>query len=406
MKTIKQLAEQRADLLKELDALEAKADSLTTEEEARLDAIATELPDLNVQIERAQKFEEARAKKFEFNVQTIKPTDNEDQARQVYSIARAMSFASSKETVSGIEEEMHKEGVEEMRRFGHNPSGMSIVIPSSMLRSEKRATITENGTAGVKVVSFEDALQEASVISKAGADMNMAVSDVKYIIPGAPTLAWETETGALNDVGAVPSSVSLVPKRLGGYMDITMQMTRQHDVDVNAKYIQILGRAVAESLDNAALTTNSDVTGWAGAGLTAVSEADAGDLALVLIEKLYESKAVMGNPAFISSAGLYAELYSALQVTGVVPLVMNDRINGFPLHFSNAVADVSAQEMIFFANWNDLAVAQWGGIELLVDPYTQKGAGANRLLLNCFFDMAQKRAASFKLGAFTGTDLS
>jgi hypothetical protein len=189
-------------------------------------------------------------------------------------------------------------------------------------------------------------------------------------------------------------------------MDITMQMLRTHDVNVADKYQTILARAVAEALDTAALTTNSDVTGWAGTGLTAVSEADAGDLALVLIEKLYESKAVRGNPAFIASAGLYAELYSALQVTGVAPIVMNDRINGFPLYFSTAVADVAAQEMVFFANWNDYAACQWGGVEILLDPYTQAGTGTLRLVLNSFFDMAQKRAASFKLGAFTGTDLS
>ncbi len=297
---------------------------------------------------------------------------------------------------------MSQEGKRQMGSFGMRAKPNSFVIPPNMLQ---RTVITETG-AGVKVVSFEDALQEESVLLKAGADFTSQISDARYIVPSAPTLAWETETGAANDVGAVPALVNLVPKRLAGYMDITMQMERQHDVSVDNKYALILGRAVAEALDSAAFTTNANVTGWAGTGLTASSNADAGKLALTLIEKLYESKAMKGRPAFVASAGLYAEIYSSLQVTGVTPLIMNERINSFPVYFSSAVADVSAKEMMFFANWNDYAVCQWGGVELLIDPYTQALAGTTRLVLNSFFDMAQKREASFKLGSFTGTDIS
>jgi HK97 family phage major capsid protein len=397
MKTVKQLAEQRSALITELESLEARLETLTADEETRVNAIATELESVNTELTAANKREEAK-RTIAINTNPVK--DNEEGVKKAFSFARAINMGAN---ADGLEAEMHQEGVKEMRGFGQYPSAHSIVIPSMIL--QQRATITENGTAGVKVQSFEEALQASSIIARV-ADVNLAVQDVRYIIPASPTLAWETETGALNDVGATPAAVNLVPKRLGGYMDITMQMTRQHDVDVNAKYIQILGAAVGEALDAAAFTTNSDVTAWAGATLTASSNADAGKLALTLIEKLYESKAVRGNPAFVASAGLYAELYSALQVTGVAPIVMNDRINGFPLYFSPFVADVAAQEMIFFANWQDYAVAQWGGVELLVDPYTQKGAGTNRLLLNCFFDMAQKRAASFKIGAFSGTDIS
>jgi HK97 family phage major capsid protein len=402
MKNIKQLTEERAVLITELEGFEARLEALTAEEETRVNAITDELETLSKDLEAAKRREEAK-RTIAIHVNPVK--DNVDDIKRVYNVSRAIAFAANGSKIDGVEAEMHQEGINEMRRFGFDQSSpASVVLPTSMLT--KRATITENGTAGVKVVSWEDALQEESVILKAGADFTTQVSDARYIIPGSPTLAWETETGAANDVGATPSAVNLVPKRLSGYMDLTMQMLRTHDINVSDKYTTILARAVAEALDTAALTTNSDVTGWAGAGLTPSTATDAGNLALVLVEKLYESKAVRGNPAFISSAGLYAELYAALQVTGVTPLVMNDRINGFPLYFSTAVADVAAKEMIFFANWNDYAACQWGGVEILLDPYTQAGTGTLRLVLNSFFDMAQKRAASFKLGQFTGTDLS
>jgi len=399
MKTLKQLKEERGVLITELEGIEANGiENITTEQEARVNAISDEMTALNDSIAKAEKLEAAKR-----TVTILNPIrDDEEEVKKRYSISRAIGIAGGYFKEDGIEAEMSQEGKRQMGSFGMRAKPNSFVIPPNMLQ---RTVITETG-AGVKVVSFEDALQEESVLLKAGADFTSQISDARYIVPSAPTLAWETETGAANDVGAVPALVNLVPKRLAGYMDITMQMERQHDVSVDNKYALILGRAVAEALDSAAFTTNANVTGWAGTGLTASSNADAGKLALTLIEKLYESKAMKGRPAFVASAGLYAEIYSSLQVTGVTPLIMNERINSFPVYFSSAVADVSAKEMMFFANWNDYAVCQWGGVELLIDPYTQALAGTTRLVLNSFFDMAQKREASFKLGSFTGTDIS
>jgi hypothetical protein len=50
---------------------------------------------------------------------------------------------------------------------------------------------------------------------------------------------------------------------------------------------------------------------------------------------------------------------------------------------------------LIFGNWSDLIIGQWGGYDILVDPYTQAALGTVRLVVNCYFDAAAARAASF-----------
>lgn len=50
---------------------------------------------------------------------------------------------------------------------------------------------------------------------------------------------------------------------------------------------------------------------------------------------------------------------------------------------------------IVFGNWADYFVGQWGGIELLVDPYTQALKGTVRLITNSYWNMGFIRKESF-----------
>ena len=59
-----------------------------------------------------------------------------------------------------------------------------------------------------------------------------------------------------------------------------------------------------------------------------------------------------------------------------------------------------------FADFSDLAVAYWGGIDVLVDPYTSGASGLVRVIANAHVDAAPRRAGSFSwrtvLGNATG----
>ena len=50
---------------------------------------------------------------------------------------------------------------------------------------------------------------------------------------------------------------------------------------------------------------------------------------------------------------------------------------------------------IIFGNFNDLIIGQWGGTDILVDPYTGSGSGTIRVVVFADVDVAVRHAESF-----------
>jgi hypothetical protein len=42
-------------------------------------------------------------------------------------------------------------------------------------------------------------------------------------------------------------------------------------------------------------------------------------------------------------------------------------------------------------DFSDLVIAQWGGLDITVDPYSQATNGKVRLIVNAYFDAAKRR---------------
>jgi len=50
---------------------------------------------------------------------------------------------------------------------------------------------------------------------------------------------------------------------------------------------------------------------------------------------------------------------------------------------------------IFFGDFSNALVGQWGGIELMVDPYTYALSGKIRVIANVIIDVAVRNAHTF-----------
>ena len=60
-----------------------------------------------------------------------------------------------------------------------------------------------------------------------------------------------------------------------------------------------------------------------------------------------------------------------------------------------AGTDLSA---IIYGFFSDIIIGQWGGLEVLVDPYTQGLKGATRYIINGYYDTKVVRPESFVIG--------
>lgn len=399
MKSIKQLTEEKAALKQELDELELRLDTLTAEEETRINAVAEELETINQDLEKALKREQAK-RTIAIHTNPIK--DTTEGVKGAFSYTRAIAGALNG-NLDGLEKEMHQEGEKELTRMGKSALG-NLVVPNMIL--QKRTAVSENSTAGVDVISFEQALQARSIGRELGVQFINLVADGKVVIQNPTTVTWEGETDAYADGGQALTTASITPKRLASYVLLSKQLINQHNISVENAFIADIAAAVAAKLDYS-LFNDDGFTEHAGNGVTAKANASVSSLMGALVEQLMMSNSDRGSLGFAASAGLYAEIAAATQISAVTPLLQGGNAYGYPVKFTSQINDnASAQELVYFGNWSDYVIGQWGGLDILVDPYTAAGTGQVRLVLNSFWDGNQKRTTSFAVGAFTGTDIS
>ena len=58
------------------------------------------------------------------------------------------------------------------------------------------------------------------------------------------------------------------------------------------------------------------------------------------------------------------------------------QIDGTPVYNTSNVGATN----VAYGDFSQLAIGQWGGIDLTVDPYTKAADGKVRLVINAFFD--------------------
>ena len=72
----------------------------------------------------------------------------------------------------------------------------------------------------------------------------------------------------------------------------------------------------------------------------------------------------------------------------------NDAIDGTPCETTTHMDE----DTLAYGSQGDLYIAQFGGIDLLIDNYTQATKGCVRLVINAFFDYKVVRDGAIVLG--------
>ena len=376
----------------ELDALRAEARSITdaakAEERKLTDAEDAAYRSKVSDIE-AKKAEIAEATERQENINTN--NNQQTMEKKKFSLIGAIRSIVDGTQMDEANAATIAAGKAQMRAAGLNSTG-SIIIPTA----ESRATVSVTGSTGatvpVDVAPIFDELRAESVLAKAGATYyNGLVGDLKVPMMTAAQVAWAAENGTATDAAANIQSVTLQPKRLTAYMDISKQMLVQDaGSNVEAALQANLIRAINEKFEATVLgATAGSATQPAGLfnGRTATStttwEAVAGLEAGVERAKGHV-RAVIASPEAKAK-------FRAMTYNKTTQLVMQDgMLEDVPCY---STANVAANNYLA-GDFSYLAIGTWGGIDITVDPYTQAGNGAIRLVINVYMDAAVPTAAA------------
>jgi len=375
----------------------------TADEQVSYDGMMTNIDKLAKDIEVVERQEKLNAE-IASNVGSspVQKTSETKEARS-YSVFKAINGLLHN-NLDGVEKEMHEQAVNEARSNGFSVNGLGI--PASML--EKRAAVTQGSSAiaPTNVLAYADAMREASVFGRVGANILTGLSANTTIpVTGASSVAWEGEVDGTADGGANFGKVELTPTRLSAYVDVSKQLLLQNG-GAEAAIMADLGRAVAQNIDAAIFTT----AGVAGApdsigeasGCGTFTEATFSD-GVSVISDMVEAEQVLGvagglngNLAYVASPELIAQVKRGVQVASITPGMQGMLINGYPSYFTNGCtrsAGVSGD--FIFGDFSRLFIGMFGGLDILVDPYTQAASGSNRLVLNNYMDFGVANGSAF-----------
>lgn len=400
MRNSKVIREEIGEVKTALDALENLVSEenrdFSEDEKVSFDTKMERLTELVDELPKVEKEEEIRMKAANLGGSPVVTESKEEKE-----IVREFSFGKAVRAafggkLDGVELEMAQEGEKEMNAIGRSANG--IVIPSMILN---RAVVTENGTSGVETQSFVDAVYANTILDELGVTRISTSSDQRIPVLGAVSTQWETETSDAIDGGTAMSKKDLAPKRLAAYVDYSKQAAMQHNESLETALRNSIAQAVGSKVEYALFTDDSanGAYNYLGSGKTPVTNANITNLMMALVEEVQSNNHNRGNLGFAISNDLFTEVYTAAQVSGVNPLIINEMIMGVMAKFSNQIADIT-NPAVYYGDFSKVQIAQFGGVEILVDPYTQAIKGTNRLILNSYWDAALVQDAAISVGTF------
>jgi HK97 family phage major capsid protein/HK97 family phage prohead protease len=300
----------------------------------------------------------------------------------------------------------------------------NITIPYDVLvRDLTTSTGTGTSKAGNLIAtdllagSFIDVLRNRMVLPTLGAQfMPGLVGNVA--IPKqttATTAYWVAENSAPTEGAPVMGQVTMSPKTVAAFVDISRRLTLQSTPAVEQLMRNDLTASLAVAIDEAGIGTSgtnrpTGVRGTSGIGSVAIgTNGGAPTWASIvnLVREVDIDNALTGQGAYLTNAKVKAKLATTpRQASGVegnfLLAAPYNELYGYPFVVSNQVPSTLTKgtasgvcSAMFFGIWSDLIIGQWSGIDLLVDPYTGSSAGTVRITAFADVDVAVRRAESF-----------
>lgn len=292
-------------------------------------------------------------------------------------------------------------GATEMRKSGLSYSGQ-IQLPVVEMRAPAatdNAIVATVATQGQEIVETEKLnilapLYGKSILSEVGATfLTGLVGNISIPRYSGSTVGWKGEMVAADNGEGAFDTVELSPKRLTAYIDISKQFLVQDSVGAEEMLRADIVNALVAKLEQTIFGDGEgDTTKPAGIfydaeevnpSYAAVCEAEA------------DVTDFSGNKRFVMSPAMKAQFKQTTisgEQTDLRLLMEGNEVNGYPVSTSSNVLS----EGWAFGDFRELVVAQWGSIDIVVDPYTLATKNAIRLVINAFFDAAVRRDGAIK----------
>ena len=320
--------------------------------------------------------------------------------RRRYSLVRALNaHMTGNWREAGLEREV---SVELARRMGRDSNGFFMPTDLPMMREAGYyvGTPTQGGNlvkTDLLMGSFIDILRNKAAVMQLGATFLPGLVG-KVEIPrqsGVSATQWIQETGTVTGSNATFDKVALDMKTIAAKSFVSRNMLRQVTMSVENFVRNELATSIALAIDLAALSgsgSSSEPKGLASqTGILTVEGGTNGaaitfDHLIDMETKVADANADGTSMAYLANAVTIGALkkikdannnYIWKPIVGASRNAIPGEVNGYPVARSNQArknltkgTSSGVCSEIFFGNWADLLIGEWGVLEILPNPYS------------------------------------
>jgi HK97 family phage prohead protease/HK97 family phage major capsid protein len=399
--TLKDLKAQRSEYYNEFVAIGNTADAegrvMTEAEQERSDKLDGMIADLDIKIKHKTREQEMVARMAQSGSASTSEQREVERVHGAFSISRAVAQVANGRNLEGAEAEWAQEAQKEARSQGLQMAGQ-IAIPSIALRAGaaddfQAGSGDGSGFVPTAVPAAIEALRAPTVIEGLGTTViRNATGNLKFprvSVKASGTLEPEVDPNA--NSGMEMDELSLTPQRVSAKTVYSKQLVLQGGSEVDALIAGELSAAMNAYIDDACFDTilASSAINVSTTGDTALDAA----LAFKMEAEVLADGGNLAGGVYVMSPLAYQLSKAEAAVASVSPLWDNGQFNGFravatPYLVNGLLADAStAAGQMLFGNFAQGGIlAYFGGIDLLVDPYSAAGNAQITLHVNRFFD--------------------
>ena len=310
---------------------------------------------------------------------------------------------------AGYEREMSQEAA---RSYPGQARG--LVVPASAILGH-RATMTTSGNAAGAITTdlnsslFIDKLRSASSVLAAGATV-MTGMDRNFTVPklaADATAAWLVEGASVSDSAIDVNSISLSMKRVSASQTFTREALLQSQPSIDEIVRNSIGMTLMQAIDLAGLQgtgANGQPTGVANTSgvntLTAAGNTITYAEALTALAAIEADNISTEGAVWICHPADYARIAQTAIDAGSGEFVINPTTN--TILGRRVIQTTKATESkVYLGVWQHLLVALFGGVDLIVDPYTNATSAKIAITSHMLADVNVRHPEAFTVVSLT-----
>jgi len=336
---------------------------------------------------------------------------------QRYSLGRAL--------VASVTGDWSKAGLERecsealAKLVGRSPEGFFLPF-ETFSRDFNVGTGTEAGNlvaTDLRGDLYVDALRNAIVLGGMGVRILTGLTgNVDMPRKSSPTsLGRLTEIGSASETSPLTAKVTLSPKRVGGYVEVSKQALIQSAIPLEGMIRDDLLMSAAVELEDQVINGNGTAPNILGIrNYTTIGSTTAGangaaptwahfvDLESACANSNAEPDRLAG---YVTNTKVRGKLKQTQMGTNLPFIWMNGAqpVNGYrvgitnnvPSNLTKGTSTTVCSAAVFSSDWSMAVIGLFGAPDVIVDPYTKADTGQVKITLNQFSDMGIRQPAAF-----------